>query len=166
MIVDRLLTISKILQLSGPIKGEKTIQKLVYLIQSHCENLGYSFNWNKYGPVSKTLDRDLLEAEMLKLIKISWDDKIPIYDLPASVGVSEFWRKKSDAFALSPNLCSEINRLSAILGKNMRDPRMMEVLASVDYLKKNDETKLNSYREEYCKDDYSTASDLLSQLIH
>lgn len=166
MIVDRLLTISKILQLSGPIKGEKTIQKLVYLIQSNCENLGYSFNWNKFGPVSKTLDRDLIEAEMLKLIKISWDDKIPIYDLPASVGVSEFWRKRSDNFALSGNLSSEIDRLCTILGKTMRDPRAMEILASVDYLEKNDRTKLNNYREEYCKNDYLTASDLLDKLIH
>ena len=165
MIVDRLLSISKILQLSGPIKGEKTIQKLVYLIQSHCENLGYSFNWNKYGPVSKALDQDLLEADMLKLIRISWDDKVPTYEFPDTVGITRYWKEKSNTFSLSSNLISEIDRLIGILGNALRDPKQMEILASVDYLQKYDRLKLDNYREEFGKKDYFVASKILGSLV-
>ncbi|MHA2278832.1 MAG: hypothetical protein ACXAC2_23885, partial [Candidatus Kariarchaeaceae archaeon] len=75
--MDKLLRLSLVLQKLGPIKGEKNFQKLIYLLQTHGDDIGYKFKWNVFGPVSFQLENDINEAIAMGFIKKEKVEDVP-----------------------------------------------------------------------------------------
>ena len=89
------------------------LQKTVYLLQAHGLQLGYGFGWYKYGPYSQDLVYDaysVLESE------------------------SEHYAKECQPLEFVGESLEKLNRFSGILGKNLHDLRMLEMIASVDFI--------------------------------
>ena len=163
--MDRLLTLSHLLREFGTIKGEKAIQKLIYLIQSHTHNLGYNFEWKKYGPVSESLGEDILEAEILGYINISWENSVPVYRCSDSQGFTKYWQDKSRDYSLPVSLVKITQILKVSLDDNkINNPEIMQLLASFDFLKRNNLKNLESFQEKISNDNLLYAKNLLNKL--
>ena len=131
--MERLVTVAKIIESLGPVKGEKTLQKLIYLIDSNGCRLGYQFDWQQYGPISFQLQDDIHEICALGLISITYDNKIPVYRSPRSLNhLREFWRNKHKNFVPQTGLI-HLLRFFQQLGEKRNNPKFLEILASMDY---------------------------------
>ncbi len=163
--MERLLTLSYLLKEFGPVKGERAIQKLIYLIQSHTYSIGYIFHWRKYGPVSETLDDDLLEAEMLGYIKIIWDNNIPVYICPDNPGITSYWQEKSRRYKLPSAIQRTTRMLKTIFGESeISNPWKIQLIASFDYLKKNDRDNLELFQENIPSEELIYVESVLKKL--
>lgn len=137
--MDRLVTLSKIIAALGPIKGEKSLQKLIYLTQCYGDKLGYQFNWNNYGPISFKLERDIQEIRTLGLISISYDNNIPVYiGVEQTDNLTVFWRDRLEQASIPPNSRRVIDFINS-LGDQRTDPLFLELIASMDYLQRHEE---------------------------
>ncbi|MHA2089801.1 MAG: hypothetical protein ACW98K_02980 [Candidatus Kariarchaeaceae archaeon] len=133
--IDRVILLSHILESMGPIKGERCLQKLIYLLQTYGESLGYTFSWDYYGPVSYHIESDIDEAEALGFVNISWQNKVPMYSSKLqSVIRSEFWQKHLDQYQVPVKIKNQIPKLHKILSENLSNPLLMETMASLSYL--------------------------------
>jgi len=138
--MDRLVTLSKIIGALGPIKGEKSLQKLIYLTQCYGDKLGYQFNWNNYGPISFRLEKDIQEIRTLGLISISYDNDIPVYvGVDQSNQLTAFWRERLQQESIPPNSQRVIDFINS-LGDQRTDPLFLELIASMDYLQRHEES--------------------------
>ncbi len=136
--MDRLLRLSLILHELGDVKGEKNLQKMVYLIQSHGESIGYTFKWNLFGPISFKLQNDLEEAISLGFIAVNRSDQVPVYTSKITVQDSKYWKKRIDNINLSENVVLNIGSISKLLDYSRKFPNHIEIAASLDYLTKED----------------------------
>ena len=98
----------------GTMRDRKTIQKAVYLAQRRGADLGYRFGWYVKGPYSSPLADDYYRL-----------DKNP--DPEPALRLSE-----ADAALLAPVR----DVLAVPEGVDLHQPEWMELLASVDYLRK------------------------------
>lgn len=136
--MDRLIRLSLVLQELGSIKGEKNFQKMIYLLQSHGESIGYVFKWNLFGPVSFKLQNDIEEAISLGFIKIDNKEDVPVYTSKITVQDSKYWKKRITNINLSENVVLNINSIAKLLDYSRKYPNHIEIVASLDYLKKKD----------------------------
>lgn len=138
--MDNIFILATLLDTFGPIKGERSLQKLVYIAQTMAEIDEWNFDWNIYGPVSYEIERDLEEAEALGLLQVIWeDDGIPVYHFSyEDADLSSYWRRRYQEFVISDSLMYHLSLLKNVLGNNVNDPELMEALASLDFLEHND----------------------------
>ena len=135
--MDRSLRLSLILQKLGSIKGEKNFQKLIYLLQSDCDDIGYRFKWNVFGPVSFQLENDIREGVNMGFIGKQTSD-IPIYYSKIDSQKSNFWKERFANMDLSEQLNFKIRDVSKLIAHSENYPNQIEILASVDYLQKKE----------------------------
>ena len=136
--MDRLLRLSLILHELGSVKGEKNLQKLIYLIQSHGESIGYKFKWNLFGPISFNLQYDLEEAIAMGFIKINRNENVPVYTSTITAQDSIYWNKRINNLNLSEDVVLNISSISKLLDYSSKYPNHIEIAASLDYLTKED----------------------------
>ena len=113
--MDRLLRLSLILHKLGSVKGEKNFQKMIYLLQSHGESIGYKFKWNLFGPISFNLQYDIEEAISMGFIEINRNENIPVFTSKITVQDSKYWNKRINNINLSENVVLKISSISKLL---------------------------------------------------
>jgi uncharacterized protein YwgA len=149
--MDHVIRISLILQKLGPIKGEKNFQKLIYLLQSHGDDIGYKFRWNIFGPVSFKLESDINEAITMGFIQKEKIEGVSQFRSKIDDQKSDFWRERIANIDLSEKLDVKITSVTKLLEHSRKYPNQIEILASVDFLKNN---KGLSYEE--AKNDFKS----------
>ena len=87
----------------------KLFQKLIYLLQKSGINFNFSYNWYLHGPYSPDLTRIL-------------------YEIVES--------NPSPHDELDDSEIARINKLKSFLGKDLHSPDRLELLVSIDYLRK------------------------------
>ncbi len=133
--MERLLLLTHIIEYFGPIKGEKTIQKLVYLVQSINDYLYYTFRWDVFGPVSFDIEMDLYEAEALGLIDISWENNVPIYTaIVNEYDLPNYWKSIYNKTYPKDTVLHGFRYIQEVLGNSIVNPTIMEIVASILYL--------------------------------
>ena len=91
--MDRLLRLSLIIKNLGSIKGDKNLQKMIYLLQSHGDDIGYHFKWNVFGPVSFQLENDSLitiSGRVMLYGKTIDNVKVSIFRNNEVIAITEF----------------------------------------------------------------------------
>ena len=136
--MQRLVKLAKVVDLLGPIKGEKSLQKLIYLFDRQNNELGYSYIWKTYGPVSFQLQQDIEELRALRLITVKHENNIPIFDVPIETNISTFWRNRLAQCEFNLKSQQILNHLLQ-LDQRKNDPLFLEVIASIDYLERKKE---------------------------
>ena len=91
------------------------LQKTIYLLQACGFKIGYGFSWYKYGPYSQELVYDSYRALSAEREKYA--------DKTADLGFSEQTGSKIDHF-------------KAMLGEALTDLKQLELLASVDFVRR------------------------------
>lgn len=133
--MDRSLRLSLILQKLGSIKGEKNFQKLIYLLQSHGDDIGYQFKWNVFGPVSFELENDIEVGVNMGFIGKETGE-VPVYYSNIDTQKSKFWKEKFANMDLTDKLNIKIRDVGKLLEHSKKYPNQIEILASIDYLRK------------------------------
>lgn len=146
--MDRLLRLSLVLQNLGSIKGEKNFQKLIYLLQSHGDDIGYHFKWNVFGPVSFQLENDIEEAINMGFIEKK-NDEVPIFYSSVNSQKSNFWKERTANIDISDKLLVKIKDVSQLLEHSQKYPNQIEILASIDYLQKNEGLSIREAKESF-----------------
>ncbi len=130
-----MVRLAKVIEQLGPIKGERSLQKLIYLFDSQNNQLGYSFLWKTYGPVSFELQQDIAELRALGLVTSTRNSGITVYDVPVDLSkVAPFWTRKLAECEFDQKSTRIIKHLLKI--DRRQDPLFLEVIASLDFLEK------------------------------
>ncbi|MCE7733946.1 MAG: hypothetical protein GPJ54_03650 [Candidatus Heimdallarchaeota archaeon] len=146
--MDRLLRLSLVLQNLGSIKGEKNFQKLIYLLQSYGDDIGYSFKWNVFGPVSFQLENDIEEAINMGFIE-KLGGEVPVYNSNVDSQKSHFWKERSANISMSDKLMVKIRDVGQLLEHSQKYPNQIEILASIDYLQKNEGLSIKEAKKNF-----------------
>ncbi|MDD1690124.1 MAG: hypothetical protein LUQ66_05640 [Methanoregula sp.] len=101
-------------------------QKLVYLAQNTGINIGYGYSWYVRGPYSPLLTRTLFNIKENPALFDKWD---------------------TIKFKHEDVILKRLRRLQDVLGSHFNDPKYLEVIASLHYLRTTLPTSENSYSQ-------------------
>ena len=91
------------------------LQKTIYLLQVYGLPLGYGFSWYKYGPYSQDL----------------------VYDAYRVLGPDkDTYAQATNSWKFSENSLKKFNEFKKIYGRSLDDPKQLELLASVTFIRK------------------------------
>jgi hypothetical protein len=91
------------------------LQKTVYLLQAFGLHLGYGFSWYRYGPYSQEL----------------------VYDAYRSLHAeNQKYGRRARSLEFSTNTQDWLRRFKHALGKGLSDAKQLELLASVNFVRK------------------------------
>jgi len=166
-IMDRVILLGNILNEFGPIKGEKSLQKIIYLFQQYCHHLGYRYNWNIHGPISNDLITDIHESHAIGITSIKWEDNIPIYQSNSNLShISKYWKEKLERDQLSNQVKIKISKIRDILQEKMENPEELEILSSIHYINNSFQHEINhnnNIHDRYSPDKINEMSSILGK---
>jgi hypothetical protein len=115
------IILSRILKLMGfngvemdDFNNRLKYQKLIYLAQNTGINIGYGYSWYVRGPYSPFLTRTLFNIK----------ENPTLFDKGDSI-----------KFKHEDEIVKRLERLNEVLGSNFDDPKYLEVMASLHYLR-------------------------------
>jgi len=92
------------------------LQKTIYLLQAYGLQVGYGFSWYRYGPYSQDL----------------------VYDAYKVLGPEEDkYASETSSLKFSTNTLEKFNKFKEICKEILNDPRQLELVASVDFVREN-----------------------------
>ena len=126
------------------IPGRKTLQKLVYFLKESGLDIGFQFQWDKFGPYSIELNYYVEDLVAEGLIE-SETKKVPLTTAEEGAGIQYNFRLSQGARELSSSVDliqgdkAKIDRVIELLREVT--PRNLELYASVHYIVKFFSTK-------------------------
>jgi len=154
----RALRLLKVLDTLGPLKGRKKLHKLVYVLQSTGDQLGYEFDLHYYGPYSYSLAEDLQALRTTNLLSETLDGQT--YTLTLTSKGKQLCERLAQGFTFNRGLAESLVGAS---------PAALEVAATAVYLAslRSAETRvfevLHSLKPNL-KPYYGAASELLTRV--
>jgi uncharacterized protein YwgA len=139
--IKSLLKVGDVIEAMKGIPDRLALQKTIYLLQKMGLEFGYQYKWYTLGPYSSDLANDMFEGLSINAFNASDE------------GYSEFetgstYRKLRERI---PSKITEdttqVEKLVAILGKDIKNSTMLECIGSLLFLKDDEFSKLKTQEE-------------------
>jgi len=123
----------------GSIPGKKALQKVMYF--ANLENPLFSFEWNKFGPYSEELKYTFDAALMAEQIDVEPEELMTRKGQQFNMKLSQQGQRLIEAIPPDEPTENGINFAYELL--NEKNPRQMELLASVHYIVSNSNSEID-----------------------